>query len=106
MQEEIEPSDGLLVLTFDASEAMTQGAQLSESLLRLFPEGVPNDLVENIRRLLSDVVLCDGGTTTGTDGIGKRLIRLRFGDGYENVMTALRTGKISDLVHAANNTTA
>jgi hypothetical protein len=81
---------------------MTQAAELSEYLLRVFSEGVPHDLIDNLPRLLSDVILGDGGTTVGANGIRKRFITLRLGDGFEQVMAALRAGKILELLHAGN----
>jgi hypothetical protein len=94
-----------IILAFDASKAIEQCTRLSKALRLSFPEGIPHDLIRNLPRLLSDVVLGDGGTTVGTDGIRKRLIALRLGDGFNYVMTALRAGKILDLAHAANTST-
>ena len=105
MQEQIKSSDKLFSITFDTTEATRQAEELSEALARVFPDGAPHQIVENIPRLLSDFILRDSSTTVGADGIRKRLIALRFGRGFDHIMTALRAGKIFDLVHAANDNT-
>jgi len=105
MQEQTKADNELFSLAFDISEAERQAAELSETLRQVFPDGIPHELVENIPRLLSDVLLADGGTTVGTDGIRERLITLRLGAGFEHVMAALRAGKLLDLLHAANSST-
>jgi hypothetical protein len=92
----------MLSIARDTSQAMTQAAELSEYLLRVFSEGVPHDVIDNLPRLLSDVILGDGGTTVGANGIRKWRITLRLGDGFEHVMAALRAGKVLELLHAAN----
>jgi len=98
-----EQSDNdLFSLAFDTSEVERQVAELSATLGHVFPDGIPDELVENLPRLLSDVVLSDSGTTLGTDGIRERLVTLGLGSGFEHVMTALRAGKILDLLHTAN----
>ncbi len=99
MQEQITSSDNLFSITFDTTIVEKQGTELSEALWQIFPDGIPHDLVENIPRLLSDVVLSDSGTTFGTDGIRKRLIALRFGSNFDHFMAALRAGKILDFIH-------
>jgi hypothetical protein len=86
-------------IAFDTTGVEKQVAELSDMLRHVFPDGIPNDLVENIPRLLLDVVLSDGGTALGTDGIGQRLITLKIGSGFEHLMAALRTGKISEVIH-------
>lgn len=90
-------------LTFDTSEAERQLAELSDALGHVFPDGIPHELVENLPRLLSDVILSNSSPTLGADGIRERLITLRLGAGFEHVMAALRAGKPLDLLHAANS---
>ncbi len=105
MQEQIKTDNELFSLAFDTSEAARQAAELSETLGHVFPDGIPHELIENLPRLLLDIVLSHRSPALGANGIRERFITLRFGDGFEHVMAALRAGKILDLLHAANNST-
>ena len=80
-------------VAFDTSEVECKLAELSDTLGHVFPDGIPNELVENLPRLLSDVLLSDSGSALGADGIRERLITLRLGSGFQDVMAALRAGK-------------
>src|ERR1035438_3322478 len=86
----------LCSLGFDASEIAKQACEMAELLNNAsLPEGFPSDLTAT----LFDVVLSDGGTTLSTDGTKEVLIRLHFGSKFEELMTALRTGKLDDFIH-------
>jgi hypothetical protein len=86
-------------ISFDASEAERQADELSVLLAEHFPRGVPDDIIEDISRLLSDVSLSDGRSTLGAGGVREWRIFLRFGNCFDALMAAIRAGKISDFIH-------
>ena len=86
-------------IVFDTSEAEAQADELAKLFREVFPDGISDDLVSNIRGLCSDVSITDGGTTFGTDGVMEQRLLIRFGSRFHDVMSALRAGKLSDFIH-------
>jgi hypothetical protein len=88
-----------LRIVFDTAEAEAQMKELTELVNGLFPEGPSDEIVENLKRLSLNIILSDRRTTVGADGIGQYIIRPRFGAGYDNLMAAMRAGKIDRVSH-------
>lgn len=92
-------------LQFDLSEAEGQIAQLS-ALLENTPEGLRQrafDLVSGyVEHLGADIVAGDGVATTQADGAIEIRSRLRFGGGFERLLSALRAGEVDILSHGGS----
>jgi len=99
-------------IVFDTAEAEVQVDELY-SLLKsnandflLGASGaLPDDLIENILRLPFGVVLRDGGTAIGADGILEKRFFIRADSLFEDFMSALRAGKANDFIvaHSISN---
>jgi hypothetical protein len=90
-----------LRIVFDTMEAESQMKELSKLLREVFVKHLPDDIVSNISDLALDISITDGGTAVGADGIFEHRALLRFGSRFNDIMTALRTRKLSDLAHGA-----
>jgi len=94
-----------LRIVFDTTEAETQVNELSRLLKTnaddclLGADSFSGELIENILRLPFDVILRDGGTTIGADGILEKRFFIRGGSLFDDLMSALRAGKLSDFIH-------
>jgi hypothetical protein len=89
----------LYSLGWDATEAIKQAEELKGLLASTFPEGVPNDVSENLLRLLTDFDLGNADTTLRAENGGVLVISLKFGNIYGDIVAALRAGKISRFLH-------
>jgi len=92
-------------VVFDTSEAKSQVDELSRLLETnandfLLRHGILLDeLIENILRLPFDVILRDGGTARGADGVLERRVFIRGDRRFEDCLSALRAGKWNDFIH-------
>ena len=92
-------------IVFDTSEAETQAHELSQLLETdandlLGSDGLLDDLVESILRLPFNVILRDGGTAIGTDGILEKRFFIRGDSLFDSLLAALRAGKWNEFVIA------
>jgi hypothetical protein len=95
-----------LKITFDTSEAEAQVAELVLLLRKVFVDHLPDYIVEYLSGLSSDIVIADGRTALGTDAILEKHFIIRCGTRFNDLMTALRAGKILDLAHATHTSIA
>jgi hypothetical protein len=85
--------ENICSLSFDTSEMTSQLNQFSELLMSQFPNGVPNELIENLLSLAFDVMFTEGRSTLRTDGILEVVHGLRLGTSFESLRAAVLAGK-------------
>ena len=88
-----------LRIVFDTKEVESQMKELSKLLTEVFVEHLPDDIIGDISSLALDIAVTDGGTAVGAEGICEHRAFLRLGSRFHNIMTALRTRKLSDIAH-------
>jgi hypothetical protein len=86
-------------LQFDVAVMQQQIANLTGLALAKFPEGLPEHLVGELRRLGSDLVFGDLKATTSADGLVEILYPVRFGAHLEGFASALGTAERNGLCH-------
>ncbi|MGB7601356.1 MAG: hypothetical protein WBM24_13680 [Candidatus Sulfotelmatobacter sp.] len=87
-------------ITFDTTEAEAQIDELGKLLREVFVEHLPNEIIGVLSKLSFEISIADRSSTLGTDGIMEHRIVIRFGRRFHDFMSALRTGKINDLIIA------
>jgi hypothetical protein len=99
-------------IVFDTTEAEAQMDELTKALKTyandfLFgtTDSLPDELIENILRLPFNVVLRDGRTALGADGVLEKRFFIRGDSLLEELIAALRAGKGNDflIAHGISN---
>jgi len=91
-------------LNLDLSGASDQINGLADSMLKRFPGGVPDHLVQEFLGLGSDVVVGDLVTALGADGSLEATCPVRLGGRFENLAAAMRATEGDRLSHASDCT--
>jgi hypothetical protein len=86
---------------FDTTELKEQLTELRGLLESRFPKGIPNEIVGQLASLSLDFVLSDNRSATIADGTVEIFNTLRLGLRFDDLRTALRTGKFE--VHGENS---
>lgn len=91
----------LCSLVFDQSAIERKIEELTEALQVTFSEGIPSNVIDDLKGLLSNVLVSYRSTAVDADGTDKILVSLDFGDGFERLIAALRAGKANGAVRHA-----
>jgi hypothetical protein len=81
--------DHLVTLSADVSKLEEQIAEL----LSCFPDGIPHELIGDVEKLFSSVILGEFTTTFGADKVIRYLFCPRFGSRFEDFLAAIRANK-------------
>jgi hypothetical protein len=87
----------------DSTRAKKQAKDLASLLKLQFPDGLSEQLLCDLSRLRADIVICKKPATVLTREGNQILIRFHFGERYESLMAALRTGEKSSVAHALDS---
>jgi hypothetical protein len=79
----------------DSTQAKKQAEDLASLLKLQFPDGISEQLLCDLSRLRADIVICKEPATVLAREGNQILVRFHFGERYEGLMAALRTGEKS-----------
>jgi hypothetical protein len=83
---------------FDTADLRKKIGKVDEVLRATFTKDIPSEVFRDLHCLLSNILVSYDGSAVATNGADKIFIRLDFGDGFERLIAALRTGKL-DVIH-------
>ena len=93
----------LCSLGADPTQVERQAKELMSLLKLRFPKDIPDSILCDLRQLGTDIVICKEPATVLAREGNQILIRFHFGERYEGLMSALRTGEKSSIVHALDS---